>query len=106
MSVLPCASEIERGVSLTLAGNARAIAGPNPFHSAVTPSAAINLRPQSKKPEYVPDGADWRRDLIVCDPGSAIRAYVFDLKQEQSVNSHQGGWRRTTWRRRPYRQLA
>jgi len=39
---------------LTLAGKALAIAGPNPFQSAVTPSAAINFRAQSRKPEYVP----------------------------------------------------
>jgi hypothetical protein len=40
--------------SLTLAGKALAIAGPKPFQSAVTPSAAINFRAQSRKPEYVP----------------------------------------------------
>ena len=45
-------SEMER--SLTLAGKALAIAGPNPFQRAVTPSAAINFRAQSRKPEYVP----------------------------------------------------
>ena len=39
---------------LTLAGKALAIAGPKPFQSAVTPSAAINFRAQSRKPEYVP----------------------------------------------------
>jgi hypothetical protein len=39
---------------LTLAGKARAMAGPNPFHSAVTPSAAMSFRAQSRKPEYVP----------------------------------------------------
>jgi len=39
---------------LTLAGKALAIAGPNPFQRAVTPSAAINFRAQSRKPEYVP----------------------------------------------------
>jgi len=39
---------------LTLAGKALAMAGPNPFQSAVTPSAAINFRAQSRKPEYVP----------------------------------------------------
>ena len=50
----------DRGMSvrdedkLTLAGKALAIAGPNPFQSAVTPSAAINFRAQSRKPEYVP----------------------------------------------------
>ena len=36
--------------SLTLAGKALAMAGPKPFQSAVTPSAAINLRAQSAKP--------------------------------------------------------
>lgn len=35
-----------------------AIAGPNPFQRAATPSAAIVLRAQSRNPEYVPDGAD------------------------------------------------
>jgi hypothetical protein len=40
--------------SPTLAGKALAIAGPKPFQSAVTPSAAINFRAQSRKPEYVP----------------------------------------------------
>ena len=44
-------------------GRTRAIAGPRPFHNAATPSAAIVLRAQSRKPEYVPDGADWIRDL-------------------------------------------
>lgn len=41
------------------------MAGAKPFHSAVTPSCAMSLRVQSIKPEYVPCGADWRRDLIV-----------------------------------------
>lgn len=50
---------------LTLAGKARAMAGPKPFHSAVTPSAAISLRAQSTKPVYVPEGADCNLDLIV-----------------------------------------
>ena len=38
-------------VLLTFAGNALAIAGPKPFHSAATPSAAINFRAQSMNPE-------------------------------------------------------
>jgi hypothetical protein len=46
-----------------LAGNARAIAGPKPFQSAATPSAAIVFRAQSMKPEYVPVGADCSRLL-------------------------------------------
>ena len=50
---------------LTFAGNALAIAGPKPFHNAVTPSAAMSFRVQSMKPEYVPCGADCSRDLIV-----------------------------------------
>lgn len=41
----------------------RAIAGPKPFQSALTPSAAMVLRAQSMKPEYVPVGADCNRDL-------------------------------------------
>lgn len=44
-----------------------AIAGPKPFHSAATPSAAMVLRMQSKKPEYVPVGAVCMRDLMVWD---------------------------------------
>jgi len=61
---------------LTLAGKALAMAGPNPFQSAVTPSAAINFRAQSRKPEYVPWGADCSRDLIVWSS-----AFVFDFPQ-------------------------
>lgn len=45
-----------------------AIAGPKPFHKALTPSCAIVLRTQSMNPEYVPWGADWSRDLITCTP--------------------------------------
>lgn len=51
--------------TLTLAGKARAIAGPKPFQRAVTPSAAMSFRAQSTKPVYVPDGALCSRDLIV-----------------------------------------
>ena len=42
------------------------MAGPNPFHKAVTPSAAMSFRAQSRIPVYVPCGADWSRDLMVC----------------------------------------
>jgi hypothetical protein len=45
------------------AGNARAMAGPNPFHSALTPSTAIVFRAQSTIPEYVPVGADCNLDF-------------------------------------------
>lgn len=41
----------------------RAIAGPNPFHSAFTPSVAIVFRAQSMIPEYVPVGADCNLDF-------------------------------------------
>jgi hypothetical protein len=41
----------------------RAIAGPKPFHSAPTPSAAMVFRAQSKKLEYVPVGADCNLDF-------------------------------------------
>jgi hypothetical protein len=41
----------------------RSMAGPKPFQSAPTPSAAMVLRAQSAKPLYVPVGADCRRDL-------------------------------------------
>ena len=51
---------------LTFAGKALAIAGPNPFQSAATPSAAMSLRAQSMKPEYVPCGALCSLDLMVC----------------------------------------
>src|ERR1700722_19248904 len=44
----------------------RAIAGPNPFHSAPKPSAAIVFRKQSTKPVYVPVGADCNLDLRTC----------------------------------------
>lgn len=40
------------------------MAGPKPFHSALTPSWAIVLRTQSSMPEYVPVGADWILDFI------------------------------------------
>lgn len=40
-----------------LAGNALLMAGPNPFHKAPTPSAAIVFRAQSMNPAYVPSGA-------------------------------------------------
>lgn len=63
--------QVQTRLRLTLAGKARAMAGPNPFHSAVTPSAAINFLAQSKNPEYVPDGADCNLDLIVCKTRSA-----------------------------------
>ena len=52
------------------------MAGPNPFQSAVTPSAAMSFLAQSMKPEYVPDGADWRRDLIVCSSALHNRAVL------------------------------
>lgn len=48
-----------------LAGKARPMAGPKPFQRAPTPSWAMRRLAQSKKPLYVPDGADWRRDLMV-----------------------------------------
>lgn len=51
--------------ALTLAGKALAIAGPKPFHNAVTPSAAMSFLAQSRKPEYVPCGALCSLDLIV-----------------------------------------
>jgi hypothetical protein len=43
-----------------------AIAGPKPFHNALTPSWAIVFRVQSTNPLYVPEGADCKRDLITC----------------------------------------
>lgn len=43
-----------------------AIAGPKPFHNAPTPSAAIVFLTQSTNPEYVPEGADCKRDLMTC----------------------------------------
>lgn len=45
----------------------RAIAGPNPFHRAPAPSAAMVFLKQSMIPEYVPVGADCSRDLMTCD---------------------------------------
>jgi hypothetical protein len=39
------------------------MAGPNPFHSAFTPSTAMVFRAQSMIPEYVPVGADCNLDL-------------------------------------------
>lgn len=50
----------------------RAMAGPNPFHNAVTPSTAIVFRAQSRNPEYVPVGADCIRDLSTYQRMSAI----------------------------------
>ena len=44
-------------------GPTRAMAGPNPFHSAFTPSVAIVFRAQSMIPEYVPVGADCNLDF-------------------------------------------
>jgi len=41
----------------------RAMAGPNPFHRAFTPSTAIVFRAQSKIPAYVPVGADCNLDF-------------------------------------------
>ena len=46
-----------------------AMAGPSPFHSAPTPSAAIVFRTQSAKPEYVPVGADCILDLMTYKHG-------------------------------------
>jgi hypothetical protein len=40
------------------------MAGPNPFHKAPTPSAAMVFRAQSRKPEYIPVGADCSLDLM------------------------------------------
>jgi hypothetical protein len=51
------------------------MAGANPFQSAVTPSAAMSLRAQSMKPEYVPCGALCSLDLMVCT----------DFRQSESV---------------------
>jgi hypothetical protein len=48
---------------VTTLGPTRAMAGPNPFHSAFTPSVAIVLRAQSMIPEYVPVGADCNLDF-------------------------------------------
>lgn len=53
-----------------------AMAGPRPFHNAPTPSTAIVFRTQSAKPEYVPVGADWIRDLMTCEKGKKSKAAV------------------------------
>lgn len=42
------------------------MAGPRPFHNAATPSAAMVFLAQSRKPLYVPVGADWILDFSTC----------------------------------------
>jgi hypothetical protein len=56
----PLCQQTRMPVSL---GLTRAMAGPNPLHSAFTPSAAIVFRAQSMIPEYVPVGADCNLDF-------------------------------------------
>lgn len=50
-----------------------AIAGPKPFQRAARPSWATVFRRQSKKPEYVPEGADCSLDLSTCCNRSVSR---------------------------------
>lgn len=70
----------------------RAMAGPKPFQSAAAPSAAMVLRAQSMKPEYVPEGADCILDLITCKEGIEFIGSC----QSSQEDSRQEEWQWTT----------
>ena len=70
----------------------RAMAGPKPFQSAAAPSAAMVLRAQSMKPEYVPEGADCILDLMTCEEGIELSGSCKIYRED----SHQEEWQWTT----------